>query len=214
MARGLFIPTYDDDDGASATHLPVMILDRKNLDDSSSESRPPDATLDALTSTTQSFASPTNLFTDSQSFSHTYLTTAYPISNSAYLDGLPNVARRNARDIIAQSHQTVLGLEWDCKPMDYWPRVFVEELAKLQQSGFEGAPKWIDKLAERICLGQRVLNDLECVVEGELPNDVDELRDIWRQTNRLVGMISSVVRALQLGMDIAVAQYCTFQGTL
>lgn len=125
-----------------------------------------------------------------------------------------HLARPAAHELIADCHQMLFNLEWEWGPVLRWKHLFIEELNELQRSGFANAERWFGQLRGRVSAGEGILEHLAHIMDSELPQDIEELRHIWRQTNELTKLVSFGVSGLQHGLDIVVMQYQRQEGNL
>lgn len=111
--------------------------------------------------------------------------------------------------MITHCHEMVGSLQQAWGPMDHWPCLFIGDLEEIQH-GFN-VHEWLDRLKGGVFAGENILSYLGHVVESELPKNVDELRDVWRQTDQLTRMVSCGVGRLRHTLDIILMDHPTLK---
>ena len=76
----------------------------------------------------------------------------------------------------------------------------------VKSRGVEEVRELFDRMMERIYLGHRVQGYLGRVMEGEMPADIEEGRDLWVQAHQLMSMFNTGFLSLQHRLDLTVAQ--------
>jgi hypothetical protein len=112
----------------------------------------------------------------------------------------------SARQRLAHIRRILLAMESKWGTIDRWGLEFMIDWNRIKVKGVDEVMGWFDQMMQRICLGRRVLGCLGRVMEGEMPIDVEEWRDLWVQAYQLTSIFNTGFLSLQHRLDLAVAQ--------
>jgi hypothetical protein len=121
-------------------------------------------------------------------------------------DNLMDFEHSSAQQRVAYCQQALQGLERIWGPIDCWGNQFAGEWENAQFHGDGHFNQWLDSVREKVRVGETLLGYLGCVMQGELPQDVEGLRDVWIQGHQLTTSISGGVFELQ--HRLAMVQQC------
>lgn len=112
----------------------------------------------------------------------------------------------NAQQRLAYCRRTLQELEWGWGPVHSWPHQFIEDWSSMQDNEPNHTCEWYDSMRARIHEGDRLLTCLGRIIDGSLPVDLEEIRDLWLQTHQLTRTVSAGVVGLQHRLDV-ILQY-------
>jgi hypothetical protein len=99
-----------------------------------------------------------------------------------------------------------LAIESKWGTIDCWGSEFMINWNRIKVKGVDEVMGWFDQMMQRICLGRRVQGWLGRVMDGEMPVDIEEWRDLWVQAHQLMSIFNTGFLSLQHRLDLAVAQ--------
>ena len=112
----------------------------------------------------------------------------------------------SARQRLAHIRRILLAMESKWGTIDCWGSEFMIDWNRIKVKGVDEVMGWFDRMMQRICLGRRVQGWLGRVMDGEMPVDIEEWRDLWVQAHQLTSIFNTGFLSLQHRLDLAVAQ--------
>jgi hypothetical protein len=121
-------------------------------------------------------------------------------------DHFCNFDKETASQRLAHIRQILLTMESQWNTVDRWGSGFMVDWNAVKGKAVEDIMQWFDGMTERIGHGRRVQGCLGRVMEGEMPVDIEEWRDLWVQAHQLTSTFNVGFLSLQHRLDLAVAQ--------
>jgi len=117
-----------------------------------------------------------------------------------------NFDKETARQRLAHIRRILSTMESQWGTVDRWGSGFMIDWNAIKSRGVEDIQEWFDLMMKRIHLGHQVQGCLGRVMEGEMPADVEEWRDLWVQAHQLTSTFNVGFLSLQYRLDLAAAQ--------
>jgi hypothetical protein len=97
-------------------------------------------------------------------------------------------------------HQDVLEWMGDWGPIPSWPVKITDDLEQARET--DTLEAWLTNASTRLNCGRALLCRLWALPSFPLPKDVDEVRNIWRQSFELVGTVQNGVSCLESRLEM------------
>jgi len=88
-------------------------------------------------------------------------------------------------------------MEWDWGTIANWPAQSAEEWRTMKERDSECVTVWLNEGGKKVAAGRCMLAYLGRVMEGQLPTDVEALRDLYLQGHQLTCTFHSAIIGLE-----------------
>jgi len=103
----------------------------------------------------------------------------------------------SARHHMISLRRWLLDLEWKWGNVDRWPAQCMDEWHTIRGQSLNVVEEWFEERQRRLVNGRLLLGYLGRVIEGQLPSDVGECRDLYVQSHQLARALYTGVIGLE-----------------
>jgi len=95
----------------------------------------------------------------------------------------------------------MLDMEWNWGSIAMWPALCMAEWANVKERDSAHVTAWLAECTKKASSGHRMLGYLGRIMEGNLPADVDVLRDLYLQSHQLTCTFNTAITALEITLS-------------